>query len=136
MYTFIAAKFNKENTVKTEIKVKFSVPGYHCWPSAPEAVAFLRASHRHDFFYTVTLEVYHHDREVEFFLLQTELRTRVLGGYPMGAAGALDFGSSSCEQLAQEIVAYIMEHYPGRDGSVEVSEDETNSSIATFTAEG
>lgn len=121
--------------MKTEIKVKFSVPGYHCWPSAPEAVAFLRASHRHDFFYTVRLEVYHHDREVEFFLLQDELRSWVLSGYPMGAAGAVELGASSCEHLAQEVVAYIMEHYPGRNGSVEVSEDKANSSIAIFEGE-
>ena len=136
MHIFIAAKFNEENKMKTEVKVKFSIPGCHCWPSAPEAVAFLRASHRHDFFYTVRLEVYHHDREVEFFLLQTELRSWVLCGYPIGVAGAVDLGALSCEQLAQEVVTYIMEHYPGRSGSVEVSEDEANSSIVTFTAEG
>ena len=133
MHAFLAAKYTKRrNKMKTEVKVTFDVPGYHYWESAPEAAAFLRSSHRHIFVYAVTLEVYHHDREVEFFLMQTELRSWVVNKYPMGAAGALDFGPSSCEHLAQEVVEYIMEHYPGRDCSVEVSEDGANSSIVTY----
>lgn len=136
IYTFIAAKYTKrKNQIKTKIKVTFDVPGYHYWKSAPEAVAFLRSSHRHIFVYVVILEVCHHDREVEFFLLQDELRSWMVDKYPIGAAGAIDFGPSSCEHLAQEMIEYIMEHYPGRDCSVEVSEDGTNSSIVTFEGE-
>lgn len=133
MYSFLAAKYTeKRNKMKTKIKVTFDVPGYHYWESAPEAVAFLISSHRHIFVYTAVLEVYHHDREVEFFLLQNELRSWVINKYPMGAAGALDFGPSSCEHLAQEMVEYIMEHYPGREGSVGVSEDGVVGSIVAF----
>lgn len=136
MYSFLAAKYTKRiDQMKTKIKVTFDVPGYHYWKSAPEAVAFLRSSHRHIFVYIVTLKVYHHDREVEFFLLQDELRSWVVDKYPMGLAGAINFGPSSCEHLAQEVIDYIMERYPGRNCSVEVSEDGTNSSIVIFEKE-
>ena len=122
--------------MRTAVKVIFSIPGYHCWPTAPVSICFLRDSHRHIFIYIVTIEVYHHDREIEFFLIRDELKTWVESRYPMGAAGAYELESSSCEELAQEVIKYIIENYPGRRCSVEVSEDGTNSSIVTFEGEG
>lgn len=44
--------------------------GYHCWPDAPDEVAFLRNLHRHMFGVKVSVQVFHDDRELEFILVK------------------------------------------------------------------
>ncbi len=98
-----------------KIWVTFAVPGVHCYPDAPDAVAYLRNPHRHLFQFKVTLEVKHDDRDVEFHLLLAELK---------GLYGVqLYVDHKSCEMLARELLGYVTDTYPGRFASVTVSED-------------
>ena len=53
-------------SVQRSIWVKFEVIGFHCYPDAPEQVAYLRERHRHKFGFTVSMPVTHNEREVEF----------------------------------------------------------------------
>ncbi len=69
----------------------------HHWPDAPRDVAFLASKHRHQFHVELTVAVNHGDRDVEFVLLKRWLDT-VLAGMP------LDIGTTSCEQLAEELL--------------------------------
>ena len=56
------------------IRVRFSEPGFHCWPQAPERRAYLRNPHRHLFYVTVACIVSHDEREIEFHDLLDEAR--------------------------------------------------------------
>ena len=40
--------------------------------------------------------------------------------------------NKSCEMMADDIASYIMAHYPGRDLTVEVSEDGENGAICFY----
>jgi hypothetical protein len=64
--------------MKKFIEVTWQFEGLHCWPSAPDEVAFLRSPHRHIFHCRARLEVFHQDREVEFILLKRNLESRTL----------------------------------------------------------
>ena len=71
------------------------------------------------FHFKVYLEVFHDDRDVEFILLKRELE----GLY---SKGLFNLNYMSCEMIAEELLAYLKEHYPGRDATVVVSEDNEN----------
>jgi hypothetical protein len=58
----------------TSITVRFTAPGFHQWPAAPQRRAYLRERHRHLFHVAVTIPVLHADREVEFHDLQDAAR--------------------------------------------------------------
>lgn len=59
--------------MKTFIYVTTQFEDLHCYPEAPEEVAFLRTPHRHMFHVKATIEVTHLDRELEFILVKREL---------------------------------------------------------------
>lgn len=108
-----------------KIYVTFQKEGLHKYPSAPDAVAFLRDLHRHIFHFRVVLEVFHNDRDVEFILFKRELES-------LYAGGALELNYKSCEMLAEDLIGYISQKYPGRDITVEVSEDGENGAILVY----
>jgi hypothetical protein len=91
--------------------------GFHCWPDAPDEVAFLRDRHRHIFHVRMEWPVMHDDREFEFILLKRNLDQCIAG---------LLFDREytrtwSCEQWARELIAM---NPPA--SSCEVSEDGEN----------
>jgi len=90
------------------IEVTAILEGLHCWPDAPEKVEFLRHPHRHQFIISVTLSVNGSDREVEFFLLKSDLQAW-LSSYPgyRGHARLKDLGTRSCEHIAEEVHTYL-----------------------------
>lgn len=100
---------------RTEIWVKDRLPGFHCWPDAPAARAYLADRHRHMFDVRVTVEVGHVARDVEFFELTDEIKA-------WWGAGERECGASSCEAVAVN----LGEHLLSQDlvvTSVEVSID-------------
>lgn len=105
------------------IEVTWQFEGQHCWPSAPDDVAFLRNPHRHIFHCRARLEVYHEDREVEFILLKRELEARTLEW--------LCNESDSCEHMAIRILEYLQTRYAYRRAYVWVSEDGENAAMIT-----
>lgn len=87
--------------------VSIEVPGFHCWPNAPESVRFLRDLHRHLFGVRAEVRVTSIDRELEFFLLRRQVRAAISEAGRLQEDG-LVFEAKSCEQLAFEVRAYLL----------------------------
>jgi hypothetical protein len=109
------------------IFVTYQREGIHKYPGAANlpGVEFLASPHRHMFHFKITLQVYHDDREVEFILFKRELEKQYDNG-------TLQLDYKSCEMMADDIASYIISHYPGRDLTVEVSEDGENGAVCFY----
>jgi len=105
--------------MKTEIYVNITMPGMHCWPAAPEQVAYLQHPHRHLFHITLWMPVSHSDREHEFFIEQNKLHEVVVRCIDLEDCG-------SCEHMATQILGAIP--YASK---CEVSEDGENGAVVT-----
>lgn len=117
---------------KTMIWVKFQKEGIHYYPAAltdPKLVevSFLGHPHRHMFHFTVAIEVFHNDRDIEFVLFKRELE-KLYGD------GILALDYKSCEMISDDLANYIQSKYPGRGVEIEVSEDGENGSRITYPA--
>ena len=110
--------------MKTYIKVSFQKEGIHKFPGAKDlpGVEFLQYPHRHIFYFYVTMEVLHDNREVEFILFKRELEN-------LYSEHALELDYQSCEMMAESLINYIEENYPKRAIKVEVYEDNENGAI-------
>ncbi len=111
------------------ICIRFDFEGTHCWPEAPEEVAFLRNPHRHLFKVAVNCDVRHDDRELEFFILKKALKEFVPHLYK---GPNNDLGRLSCEQMAESFCNYMRVVHKRKTISVEVSEDGENSAIVMW----
>ncbi len=107
------------------IFITFQKEGIHRYPDAPAGVEFLKSPHRHIFHFRVSISVEHDDRELEFILLKRELEG-------LFSDGVMEIDFKSCEMLAGDLIQYLESNYPGRNGSVEVSEDGENGAILTW----
>ena len=122
---------------KSQIFVTFQKEGIHRYPDAltnPKLatgdeydVSFLGHPHRHMFHFRVAIDVFHDDRDIEFIQFKRWLENLYKGG-----TLALDF--KSCEMIANDIWEQIEAKYPGRDCTIEVSEDGENGAIMSYTA--
>jgi len=110
------------------IWVTFRKEGIHCYPQAPEGVEFLRHPHRHIFHFTVAIEVFHDDRDIEFILFKRELEDL----YEIDYGGTLQLDYKSCEMLADDLAGYIHGQYPGRKLTITVSEDGENGATCYY----
>lgn len=102
-----------------KIFVTFQKEGIHRYPDAPEGVEFLKHQHRHIFHFTVWIDVFHNERDIEFILFKRDLEAQY-------AWGVLQMDQKSCEMLAEDLINYISNKYTGRKISVIVSEDGEN----------
>lgn len=93
--------------------------GFHRWPSAPPATAYLRDRHRHVFHVRAELEVEHGDRAVEFITLKGELNRLI-----EEARGPMT-EEWSCEHWASYLLGAL------QLDKVEVSEDGENGAVVT-----
>lgn len=113
--------------MKRSIVVRAWVEGLHHWPEAPDAVAFLRNPHRHTFYVTLTIDVRHDDRELEFILVKRALEAHLK---PMErAARAGEVSTNSCEHIAGGVLAWALGAFGDRSMMCEVSEDGENGAI-------
>jgi len=85
--------------VSQYVEVRFQVVGFHSWPDAPKELLFLRNVHRHTFHFRVRASVKHTDRAIEFTVMKRYLYEVIISHF--GPNCAADFGSKSCEMLAQ-----------------------------------
>ena len=118
--------------VFNQIWVTFQKEGVHLYPAAKDDpklatggtddVSFLGYAHRHIFHFNVGIQVFHDDRDIEFIQFKRWLES--LYGDDIIA---LDY--KSCEMMAEELIGYIEENYPGRVTQVEVFEDDENGAI-------
>lgn len=112
------------------IEVTFQREGIHKYPAALEdpklaAVSFLGYPHRHNFHFRVRVSVTHNDREIEFILFKWELESIYNDKLFL-----LDY--KSCEMIAEDLITYIADKYPGRYIEVGVSEDGENGAILKY----
>ena len=105
--------------VKKNIWVTFQKEGIHKYPNAPDEVDFLRYPHRHIFKFKVQIEVYNDDRDMEFFIFKRWLES-------LYADDTLQLDYKSCEMMADDLAKQIKDKYPGRQLSIDVSEDGEN----------
>jgi hypothetical protein len=115
---------------ETYIIIKDQFPALHAWLDCPyEEVAFLRNPHRHIFFVQVKIEVFHDDRDVEFFMVK-----RVLSNLLLNLFSNRFLGSKSCEMLCTEIRDIFYLNYPNDIiiHSVSVFEDNENGAEVVF----
>ena len=111
------------------IWVTFKREGIHKYPAALEEekladVSFLGYPHRHMFHFKVMIEVFHDDRDIEFILFKRWLE----GLYN----GTLELDYKSCEMMADDLAKTIQARYPGRQLTIEVSEDGENGCLITY----
>ena len=111
------------------IWVTFRREGIHKYPAALEEekladVSFLGYPHRHMFHFKVMIEVFHDDRDIEFILFKRWLE----GLYN----GTLELDYKSCEMMADDLAKTIQARYPGRQLTIEVSEDGENGCLITY----
>lgn len=88
---------------ETLVTVRWTQEGWHNWPDAPERRAYLRASHRHLFYFEVGVEVSvsEHDRGIEFHDLLDLCKE---------LAPPPDWGAQSCEMVALALGTNIQDH--------------------------
>lgn len=116
---------------KKYIYVCFAKEGIHCYPEAgtdPELadVSFLQYPHRHMFHFNVMIEVNQLNRDIEFIQFKRWCES-------LYEEKTLDLNSKSCEMIATELRDKIIEKYPDRDVTVDVSEDDENGTIIVYT---
>ncbi len=104
------------------IEAKVTVPGFHCWPDAPDAYAYLRAPHRHLFVIRVRQRVAHVERDTEFIDLGNRVRDALMDHF--GATGLCNFDAKSCEMIGM----WILTRFTELD-QCSVHEDDENGAI-------
>ncbi len=117
------------------IWVTFRKEGTHKYPAAltdPNLatgdeydVSFLGYPHRHIFHFHVAIEVFHDDRDIEFIQFKRWLEN-------LYGKGILELDYKSCEMISDDLYLAIIERYPRRKVTIEVSEDGENGSQAEY----
>ena len=114
--------------IESYIWITTQFTGFHRYPNAPDAVEFLKNEHRHIFKVRIDIEVFHDDREIEFFLFKDFVENEVIDT-------GRNFQNLSCEMIADEIYAMIRLRYPHRKMIIEVSEDGENGAKKIYNEE-
>jgi len=124
-----------KDAAQRTIFVTFQKEGIHCYPAAatdPQLatgdaydVSFLGTPHRHIFHFRVGIDVFHNDRDIEFIQFK-----RWLENLYKDAILALDY--KSCEMIADDLYVQIAGRYPGRNVTIEVSEDGENGCVIHY----
>lgn len=118
-------------TALKNIWVTFQKEGIHKYPAALEDpklkdVSFLGYPHRHIFHFKVMIEVFHDDRDIEFIMFKRELEQ-------LYEINFLQLDYKSCEMIADDLAAYIKDKYPGRELTIDVSEDGENGASCYYS---
>jgi len=121
---------------KRMIFVTFQKEGVHLYPGSDTDpnlatkdeydVGFLGYVHRHIFHFTVWIEVFHDDRELEFIQFKRWLES-------LYSEKTLDLNHKSCEMISDDLNRVITERYSHRDVWIEVSEDGENGAYTEYT---
>lgn len=116
------------------IWVTFRKEGIHKYPAAATDpalatgdeydVSFLGTPHRHIFHFTVAIEVFHSDRDIEFIQFKRWLEKLY--------SGTLELNFKSCEMISDDLYEAIATRYPGRDIEITVAEDGENGATISY----
>ncbi|OGS40589.1 MAG: hypothetical protein A3K77_07575 [Euryarchaeota archaeon RBG_13_31_8] len=63
--------------IETYIEIPFSFYFKHKYKDAPKQVSFLRQKHPHDFDCLITIETFHNERELEFYMVREYLNSQI-----------------------------------------------------------
>ena len=117
------------------IWVTFRKEGIHKYPAAATDpalatgdeydVSFLGTPHRHIFHFTVAIEVFHNDRDIEFIQFKRWLEK-------LYAGGTLELNYKSCEMISDDLYEAIATRYPNRDIEITVAEDGENGATISY----
>ena len=117
------------------IWVTFRKEGIHKYPAAATDpalatgdeydVSFLGTPHRHIFHFTVAIEVFHNDRDIEFIQFKRWLEK-------LYAGGTLELNYKSCEMISDDLYEAIAGRYPNRDIEITVAEDGENGATIAY----
>ena len=99
--------------------------GYHNYPGAPDDMSFLRDSHRHVFVFRIHMAEEDANRgEVEIFEATRNVKAAVSQLFSLRyGSDEYEFGTNSCEQIAQRVGLYLENNYGYQIASFEVLED-------------
>lgn len=115
--------------IKTYIVVRNELEGFHFYPGAGEIdprIKFLENEHRHMFKITSKIEVFHDNRELEFFLVKWKIKEYLSSG---------NFNHMSCEMIAQDLFRFLLFTYGDREIEVTVSEDGESDGVVHYVPE-
>ena len=124
-----------KDKAKRMIWVTFNKEGIHRYPAAstdPKLasgdeydVSFLGMPHRHIFHFTVGIQVFHNDRDIEFIQFKRWLEN-------LYKEGTLELNFKSCEMISDDLYEAIASRYTGRDVEISVSEDNENGATICY----
>lgn len=124
-----------KEAAQRQIWVTFRKEGIHRYPAAATDpnlctageydVAFLASPHRHIFHFRVSIDVFHNDRDIEFIQFKRWLEN-LYSSNNSNSSSVLELNWKSCEMMADDLYLQIADKYPGRNISIEVSEDGEN----------
>ncbi len=112
-----------------KIEFKDVFLGTHFYENCPvKEVEFLKHEHHHDFNITVSCNVTHENRDLEWIKLRVELKKFIKTKYLIKDE-IVRFGGMSCESIGKDILNYFVIKYGFRNWCVKVSEDNQYTSI-------
>ena len=124
-----------QDRARRRIWVTFRKEGIHKYPAAATDpalatgneydVSFLGTPHRHIFHFTVAIEVFHNDRDIEFIQFKRWLEK-------LYAGGTLELNYKSCEMISDDLYEAIAHRYPNRDIEITVAEDGENGATVYY----
>ena len=124
-----------QDRARRRIWVTFRKEGIHKYPAAATDpalatgdeydVSFLGTPHRHIFHFTVAIEVFHNDRDIEFIQFKRWLEK-------LYAGGTLELNYKSCEMISDDLYEAIASRYPNRDIEITVAEDGENGATISY----
>jgi hypothetical protein len=112
-----------DSKLSSSVWTTLDVVGFHYWPDAPGEVEHLASRHRHLFKIRVGLSVSHADRAIEFQLLKRNTLAFIETEFGRGnyedhfgsirpVVDEFEFGTKSCEMIAQAIIVFLIDFYP------------------------
>lgn len=85
--------------MKTAIVITCRFEGFHNWPGAAGAFAYLKNTHRHIFHVTAEKTVSHADRDIEIIEFKRTIEQYCMENFYSG--------TKSCESMAGEILDFF-----------------------------
>lgn len=116
--------------LQTWAVVRFRFEGMHLWKDAIPEVEFLKHPHRHIFHVEARVEQRHYERDVEYVLLRKQLVSFV-----ERQEWNSPENTRSCETMAHELRAYLIQLFPFRGIQVSVFEDGENGAMVGSSME-
>ena len=124
-----------QDRARRMIWATFRKEGIHKYPAAATDpalatgdeydVSFLATPHRHIFHFTVAIEVFHNDRDIEFIQFKRWLEK-------LYAGGTLELNYKSCEMISDDLYEASAARYPNRDIEITVVEDGENGATISY----